>query len=127
MEDMSQANSITDPGLMASALARLLENHKGNDVLVLDLREMNAWTDFFVIATVTSKTHLQGLERHIKDFSLEKGMEIIRRSRRPDGEDDEWCLIDMGPVVVHLMTEQTRSFYELERLWASQQTVSEAR
>jgi ribosome-associated protein len=108
---MSQADKA------ASAIGDLLREHRAADVAVLDLRDLNAWTDFFVIATVTSGAHLSGLERHIKDFSRENGLEILRRSRRPK-EDDEWCLIDLGPVVVHLMTEKARSFYELERLWA---------
>jgi ribosome-associated protein len=81
------------------------------------MRSLNFWTDFFVIATVTSSTHLSGLERHIKDYSRKAGIEP-RRSRKPDIED-EWCLIDLGNIVVHLMTGRSRSFYELERLWSS--------
>jgi ribosome-associated protein len=108
----------------ALALADLLREHKGGDVTVLDLRELNSWTGFFVIATVTSNAHLRGLERHIKEFSREQGIEIQRRSRKPAAEAgasavDEWCIIDLGPVVIHLMTSQARSFYELERLWSA--------
>jgi ribosome-associated protein len=95
----------------------------------MDMRELNFWTDFFVIATVTSGAHLSGLERHVKEYSRERGVEP-RRSRKPAAPaasaetasgmagGDEWCLIDLGGMVVHLMTERTRSFYELERLWS---------
>jgi ribosome-associated protein len=107
------------PEAEALALGDLLREHNGGEVMVLDLREMNAWTDFFVIATVTSGAHLQGLDRHIKEFSRENGVEILRRSRKPPAEDDEWRLIDLGPVVVHLMNARARSFYELERLWSA--------
>jgi ribosome-associated protein len=103
----------------AAALGELLTEHKGGDVAVLDLRELNGWTDFFVIATASSNTHMDGLERHIKDFCRDRGLEILRRSRKPQTADDEWRLIDMGAVVVHLMSEHARAFYELERLWAS--------
>ncbi|AEF80616.1 iojap-like protein [Leadbettera azotonutricia ZAS-9] len=102
---------------MALELGKLLEDHKGSDIVVLDMRSLNFWTDFFVIASVTSSAHLSGLERHIKDYSRNKGIEP-RRSRKPDIED-EWCLIDLGNLVVHLMTSRSRSFYELERLWSS--------
>jgi ribosome-associated protein len=102
----------------ALALGTLLREHKGADVVVLDLREMNVWTDFFVIATVSSTAHLQGLERHIKEFCREQGLEILRRSRKPDAADDEWCLIDLGPTIVHLMSVRARAFYELERLYS---------
>ncbi|MDR0474045.1 MAG: ribosome silencing factor [Treponema sp.] len=107
---------------LAEELGRLLSWHKGGDVIVMDMRSLNYWTDFFVIATITSSAHLSGLERHIKDYSAEKGLEH-RRSRRnetqPGISSDEWCLIDLGDIVIHLMNEKSRSFYELERLWGS--------
>jgi ribosome-associated protein len=115
MDDMSQG---FDPVDLAIALGELLRDARGGDVVVMDLRPLNGWTDYFVLATVTSGTHLSGLERHVKDFSREKGIEILRRSRKP-AADDDWCLIDLGSVIVHLMTEKTRAFYELERLWSS--------
>jgi ribosome-associated protein len=108
----------------AKALGDLLCEHKGSDVLVLDLREMSAWTDFFVIATVLSETHMDGLERHIKEFCHNRGIEILRQSRRPSasdrmqGQQDEWRIIDLGSTVVHLMSRKARDFYELERLYS---------
>ncbi|GHV24281.1 ribosomal silencing factor RsfS [Spirochaetia bacterium] len=121
MEDMLPGVSLTID------LAKLLEEHRGGNVTALDLRNLNTWTDFFIIATVTSSTHLQGLERHVKEFSRERDMAILNRSRKhkaagamtsdasPSG--DEWSLLDMGSLVVHLMTAKSRDFYELERLW----------
>ena len=99
-------------------LGELLTAHKGGAVVVMDMRQLNFWTDFFVIATVSSSTHLSGLDRHIKEFVREKNLEILRRSRKPD-IDDEWSLIDLGNIVIHLMTAKARSFFELERLWSS--------
>ncbi|MDR1400040.1 MAG: ribosome silencing factor [Treponema sp.] len=117
---------------LSKALVALLEEHRGVDVVALDLRGLNAWTDFLVIATITSSAHQQGLERHIKDFCHEKGINILRvsprlREQRHSSErliiDDEWRLIDLGAIVIHLMTEKTRSFYELERLWGASDVV----
>jgi ribosome-associated protein len=108
--------------LLTADLGRLLQDHRGGDVIALDLRELNSWTDFFVIATVSSNTHLQGLYRRIKDFALERDVEILRRHRRPSAED-EWSLVDMGNVVVHLMTARSRAFYELERLWGAGKVI----
>ena len=96
-------------------LAGLLQEHNGQNVSTLDLRGINNWTDFFIIATVTSRTHMDGLERHIKDFCREKNVAILGSSRKT--QDDEWRLIDLGSIIVHLMTISTREFYELERLW----------
>jgi ribosome-associated protein len=103
----------------AYSIGDLLKDHRADDVLVLDLRQMNIWTDFFIIATTTSNAHMDGLERHIKEFCLERNIEIIRKSPKPKAENDEWRLIDLGVMVIHLMSRQTRNFYELERLWAA--------
>jgi ribosome-associated protein len=114
----------------ARALGELLREHKGGEVTVLDLRGICGWTDFFVIATVTSGAHLQGLERYIKEFARQRGVEIFRRSRKPPAGagavPDEWCLVDLGAVVVHLMSAQARSFYGLERLWSAAPAPSQS-
>jgi ribosome-associated protein len=102
----------------ALAIGGMIREHKGGDVVVMDLRGLNSWTDFFVIATVTSYTHMQGLRRNIKELSREQNMEILRGHHKQTAED-EWNLIDMGNIVIHLMTAKSRSFYELERLWSA--------
>jgi ribosome-associated protein len=98
-----------------NTVSSLLQEHKGNDVAVLDLRDINNWTDFFIIATATSRTHMDGLERHIKEFCREKSIDIIGSSRR--NTEDQWRIIDLGHCIVHLMTAESREFYDLERLW----------
>ena len=107
----------------AVELGKLLDDHNAGDVVIMDMRNLNYWTDFFIIATVTSNTHLMGLERHIKDFVREEGMEILRRSRKPEKDAEltfeEWCLLDLGSIVIHLMTDRARQFFELERLWST--------
>ncbi|AEJ18942.1 iojap-like protein [Gracilinema caldarium DSM 7334] len=102
---------------IACNLAKLIFEHKGQRVVVLDLRSLHTWTDFFIISTVTSSTHQQGLQRHIKEFAQAEHIDILRRQRKAPAED-EWTLIDMGTIVVHLMTEKARMFYDLERLWS---------
>jgi ribosome-associated protein len=114
MEDTLPA----DDKAAALELAALIKDHRGESVIVLDLRDMNYWTDFFVIATVASSAHLQGLQRHIRDYALEKGMEPPRRHKKTN-PDDGWNLTDLGNIVIHLMSEKSRSFYELERLWSA--------
>jgi ribosome-associated protein len=114
------AGSPVDPRELALSLGALLRDHRAQDVAVLDLLECNSWTSFFVIATVTSVAHLQGLERHIRDFCRERDLEILRRSPRTRrAAEDDWRLTDLGAVVVHLMSDRARNFYELERLWSA--------
>lgn len=131
MEDMLRNNGTLEA--RALELGKLLDDHRGGEVVVMDMRNLNFWTDFFVIATVSSSTHSGGMQKHIKEFVSERGMEILLRTRKlktgsaqlsgePESEElgpDEWQLLDLGGIVIHLMTAKARSFYELERLWSS--------
>jgi len=99
----------------ARAIAVALADHKGGDVVVLDVASLASWTELFVIATATSSVHLRGLERIAIEEAATQGMDRTRKGSSAD--DDEWLLVDLGSVVVHLMTERARGFYELEKLW----------
>lgn len=100
---------------MATGLARALAEHKGNEVVILDLAPCQAWTDFFVLATATSSAHLRGLARAVDEWAHEAKADIRATPRIAD--DEGWVLLDLGNVVVHLMTAESRAFYELEKLW----------
>ena len=100
----------------AIEIGKLLEDGKGKDVVVLDVHELNSWTDYFVIATATSAAHCQGLGKQVKDYIKENDLELhVTNRKRPEGED--WNLMDLGPIVVHLMSQTARTFYDLEKLW----------
>ncbi|MBC6714114.1 ribosome silencing factor [Treponema sp. Marseille-Q3903] len=100
----------------AIKIAKLMEDGKGENVVLLDVSELNSWTDYFVIVTVNSSAHWQGLYKDIKDFIKDTDLEIhLTNKKRPDGND--WNLIDLGPIVIHLMSETAREFYDLEKLW----------
>lgn len=100
----------------ALAFGTLLQDLKAESVAVLDLREANIWTDFFVIATVSSGKQAGGLEGKLMEAAKEMQIEEYRTIRKsPDG--DEWKLLDFGSIVVHLMSPAARRFYDLEKLW----------
>ena len=99
----------------AFSIARTLGEHKGGEVLVLDLAAESGWTDFFVIATAMSSTHLRGLARYADEWASQNKVQRLNTPKIQD--DEEWVLLDLGDVVVHLMTERARAFYELEKLW----------
>lgn len=88
---------------------------KANALVVLDLRGLNDATDYFVIASGTSDAHVRG----IADSVLEK---LNRRGHRPHHIEGlgagRWVLLDFVDFVVHLFHPDTRSFYQLERLWS---------
>lgn len=106
----------------AKEIAKLMEDGKGNDVTLLDISGLNSWTDYFVIVTVTSSAHWQGLYKQIKEYIKDNDLEIhVTNRKSPDGDD--WNLIDLGSIVVHLMSESARTFYDLEKLWHAGKTI----
>lgn len=106
----------------AIEIAKLMQDGKGQDVVLLDISGLNSWTDYFVIVTVTSSTMQQGLYKQIKDYIKSNDLEIhLTNKKTPDGDD--WCLVDLGVIVVHLMSEDARAFYDLEKLWHAGKTI----
>ena len=63
-------------------IARLLEEHRGEETMVLDLRNMSSWTDYFVITTARSGAHLGGLVRSLYDYLGEHGRGVLRHHPR---------------------------------------------
>lgn len=101
---------------IAISIGELLTEYKVKDVVVLDLTECNSWTDFFVIGTLSSSVQWKGSYKHLKDFSVENDLEISIGKKKTE-DDDMWHLIDLGGIVVHLMLDEARKFYELEKVW----------
>jgi ribosome-associated protein len=106
---------VFDSNDLASAVAGRLAEHKAGDVVVLDLKGLAGWTDYFVIGTCSSSVHLRGLSHAVEEAAEELKAESINKPVAT--EDQSWLLYDLGDVVVHLMNKDAREFYELEKLW----------
>jgi ribosome-associated protein len=112
-------SSNRDAALQA---ARLIDDHKGEDTVVLDLSGVSTIADFFIITTARSSAHLAGLLRELSLFFREHGISPLNRHK---GRDEKgWLLLDCGDFVIHLMEKEQREFYELERLWFKAERVS---
>jgi len=87
---------------------------KAEDLVVLDVRELSSFTDYFVIMSGRSSRHVQGLAE-----ALEKAMRSKRISAaKAEGiQEGMWVLLDFADVVVHIFYHEQRSFYDLEGLW----------
>jgi ribosome-associated protein len=105
----------------AQALRRLLDEHRCEDTLVLDISAVSDVADYFVIATVRSSTHLLGVYGYLMEYLKGQQLQPLTGPKRV--RDNPWLLIDLGPIVVHLMERDTRDFYELEKLWFSGRLV----
>ena len=107
---------------LARAAAREAEDNRGQNVIVLDMREQTSIFDYFVIVTGTSNRQLRAMSDGIDDV-LQK--EFGHKRLSVEGyEDSHWILLDYGSVVVHLFDAASRDYYRLEDLWAGATPVA---
>ncbi len=99
---------------IAHTIVNSLEQKKGEDILLLDLRGIASFTDYFVICTGTSDRMLDALvEAVLKDVRKQH-----HKKGQPEGTSMEgWVVIDYGNVVVHIFSPDQRAYYDLESLW----------
>ncbi|MBL8996796.1 MAG: ribosome silencing factor [Gemmatimonadales bacterium] len=98
----------------ARRAAALLVDHKANDVVLLDLRPVTDMTDFFIVASGTSDTHVRATAGHVMEALKKEGVTV----NSVEGlEGGRWVLLDYVDFVVHVFHPSLRSFYQLERLW----------
>jgi ribosome-associated protein len=94
-----------------------IQDNKGEDIVLLDLREVdNAVTEFFIVCTGTSSTQIDGIAQAVVRKTRK---ELKDRPWHQEGKgNNEWVLLDYVSVVVHIFSEEKRNFYEIEDLWA---------
>jgi ribosome-associated protein len=96
------------------AAVEAIDDLKANHVVILDLRGLTDATDYFVIASGTSDAHVRGIADSVMEKMGRRGM----RTHHVEGlNTGRWVLLDYVDFVIHLFHPETRSFYQLERLW----------
>lgn len=92
-----------------------LEDIKGQDLACLDIRRLTDLADYMVLASGATGRQVKALADNVLAQSKASGLEVLG----VEGLDDqEWVLIDLADVIVHVMQPKARDFYELERLWS---------
>ncbi len=91
-----------------------LDDIKGKDIKVIDVRGKTNICDYMVIATGTSQRHLKSLAEHVEEEVKKNGFKPLGIEGENTGE---WIVVDLGDIIVHAMLGQTRDFYQLENLW----------
>lgn len=117
MEPMSDSESKSH----VDQIAALLDEHRGQNTIAMYVGDAASFTDYFVITTASSMGHLRGLHRQLEEYLHAEGIPPLNRHKRSD--ENEWTLLDCGFVVIHIMTDEMRDFYDLEHLWFGGEVV----
>ena len=113
---MSEENNGTSSKELALAICAALASKKAKDVATVYVREKSSVCDYFVIASGTSSTQVKALSEYVEE---KIGKDFFVSPVREEGvRDARWAVIDYGDVIVHIMQDETRLFYHLERLWS---------
>jgi ribosome-associated protein len=92
-----------------------LEDMKGRDIIALNISDKASFADYMIISSGNSN-------RHVKSIAQSVAMECRAEGHEPKGMEGndvgEWALVDLGDIIVHVMTDEQRDKYNLEQLWA---------
>ena len=99
---------------LANETQKILDNKKALDIKVLKVEDVSILSDYMVIATGTSSTHVNALADELEYKLKQVG---IVPSHVEGHRSNSWILLDYSSVVVHIFSNEARSFYNLERLW----------
>src|SRR5207247_497343 len=109
-----RGRAVTGSAALARLAARAASGKQGEDVLVLDVRELIGITDYFVIASGTSDRQVKTIAEEVERTLREEGSRPVR----VEGEAaSRWILLDFADFVVHVFHDRERDHYRLERLW----------
>jgi ribosome-associated protein len=117
---VSPATPAREPASPAMRAAQLAQDMKANDVVLLNLQGVTDMTDFFVIASGTSDTHVRSIGEHIVSELKKEGVRVHHVEGVQQGR---WVLLDFVDFVVHIFHPTLRSFYQIERLWSDAEVV----
>ena len=104
----------------AKAIAKILDAKKGLDVKVIQIGELSILADYMVIATGNSSTHVKSLADYVEYEMDQQGVSV---SHIEGHRSDTWILLDYVDVIVHVFNEDSRKYYDLDRLWEDGEVV----
>ena len=107
---------------VAAAAAQIAQDNRGQDIVLLDLRELTPVFDYFLVVTGTSHRQLHAIAEDITQTLKEKFGE--KRLGMEGFVTGSWILLDYGDVVVHLFDQKAREYYALDQLWSDARRVN---
>ncbi len=95
---------------------------KASDIIILDLRTRTDLTDYFMICSGRSKVQVQAIADNILEQSYQSPFKVFTVEGHSTGN---WIILDMGDLMAHVFYQETRSYYDLERLWGDVPVIAE--
>jgi len=121
VQDVTKSNS-TDPASVLSLIREVLEDHKAEETVVIDLQGKSTIGDYMVIASGNSSRQVVALAEHLVQSLKKRGLPTVK----PEGlRQGDWVLVDAGNVIVHLFRPEVRDFYNLEKMWEADLTETD--
>jgi ribosome-associated protein len=102
------------PETLVRHAAHAVLDKKASDVVILDVRTLSGFTDYFLLASGANQKQIVAMADAVEQALRQ---ERLRPAHVEGYPRQEWILMDYGPFVVHLFTPRSRAFYDLERLW----------
>ena len=112
-----EKNRLSDLGEVKEELKliiEVLEDKKGNDIRIFDVREQSSITDYVILVSAISEPHAKALKINLDKMIQERGIAVIGNENE---SSSGWMVLDAFNFMVHIQTAEMRSFYELEELW----------
>ena len=99
---------------LKNKIIETLEEIKAVNPVVINVKKISSLTDFMIIASGTSNRHITAISEKVIDGLKQNKIKELK----VEGQgDNDWVLVDVGDVIVHLMSSEAREFYDLESLW----------
>lgn len=117
MDSTEKQKTQTLSSEKAGLIANFADDIKAERIETLDVRLKTSVADYFIVCTGTSDTHVNSIVDRVVEKMRDKGIRPLRTEAGGSG----WVLVDFGDVVLHVMREERRQFYDLETLWNQMQ------
>ncbi len=111
----TKKESLLDPGELARTAVELASEKQAEDIVMLDIRQLTGFADYFVILSAENRRQLQSLQEDIAKFLKDSGASLHHKEGTAESG---WMLLDYSDVIIHLFGVEERSYYQLDELWS---------
>ena len=114
-------NNLEQVEQMLRLTYQTLDDKQGEDIQVIDIREISVLTDYFVIVHGNNKSHVQSLVEYVTKAFSQANYPMVQHE---GGTNSPWVLLDYGDMIIHIFMKEDREFYDLERVWSDAKNIT---